>query len=1006
MSILASKGQLMDDLLFHELWLAKQKFKEYEDETTYDGEADFPDSTDDEDRDDFKQLFLKERRDKKHKRKEIIGNNTSEWMAVIIGVFFVAAVAGVASYHAYRSDLSDELGRASVTSISSDEALMSDAAPTYQLPEGFYDEIRLPTNLSPTNYVLYLSIDMAKKYYNGLVKITFDCVQQTDRIILHSSKTKNTKVEVKDGKEPISVLDTQYNLQREMMVITLGSNLTFGNVYTLLVSFERPLRYTDNDGFYLTDYVDSNSLKHMMANTDFEPSSARRAFPCFDEPAYKATFEIFAQHPKNDYFALSNMPVKQKIELGTDRTETHFSITPKMSTYLVGWVITSYENVQTTGPNNVKIRVFAPKGRLSETNFAEGMAPYCIQYFEDKIRINYTLPKMDLVPYSKMSAGADEVWGMIIFTESSLLYDSKIGNSNQLFRIATTVCHEISHMWFGDLVTMKWWNDLWLKESFAAYLEYLPVEKRFPDWDLPSKIYSDGTVSALSYDSSIYTHPIRTLEKDPKKMRQNYDAITYEKGAAVVSMLANYIGDDKFFEGVNSFLNKYKYGNADAHQFWRSMEKSVKTVDVVSLMNSWVNQAGYPVILMKAKKNRSGVEVSQERFVFQNKTVTNLTKDFDTKWEVPIAIQTSDDENITRSLLTDRKGSIEVNLTNSDWFIGNYKATGFYRTYYDKENWRALLKVLEDNHETLSVVDRASLLNDVAAFSNFNFMELASSLEFTTYLSQERHPIPWGIGLGHIYIIRGLFYETNLKKCFDAYIDKLISPVLEDLNKTPKHTHLQKLLITKLTSAAVTINKQPLTDEIVEKFLKYLVRDGNYHIPADLLLTVFSAGIKHGQAYEWDALMNRFKKAKSLMEQSLILNSLVATTDKKLLKRYLSYATNSSNIPSFMAQTVLRGLCAHHESHAMAWKYVQDNYLALDAENSAEPILTRYLLNSCMLGKTQQDLDEAEAFVKRYNLQKDIAVLRNIEAIKYSMELMKEKDSVEKWLKERHHLEC
>jgi len=152
--------------------------------------------------------------------------------------------------------------------------------------------------------------------------------------------------------------------------------------------------------------------------------------------------------------------------------------------------------------------------------------------------------------------------------------------------------------------------------------------------------------------------------------------------------------------------------------------------------------------------------------------------------------------------------------------------------------------------------------------------------------------------------------------------------------------------------------------------------------------------------------MDRFKKAKSLMEQTLILNSLVATTDKKLLKRYLSYATNSSIIPSFMAQNVLRGLCAHHESHDMAWKYVQDNYLALDAENSAEPILTRYLLNSCMLGKTQQDLDEAEAFVKRYNLQKDIAVLRNIEAIKYSMELMKEKHSVEKWLKERHHLEC
>jgi len=274
--MLGSVDRIMDDLIFHELWLSKEKFQSYENEDFNESEYDDEDvSTDDEDGRSFRRLFPKEDNGsgedqdgkKKKKSKTIVGNNTSEWMAVLVGVFFVAAVAGVASYQAYKSDLGSELNKAYVsphipfnndnpsTSQANDE-ISSDSLEL--VPEGAYNEIQLPKHLSPLSYILYLSVDILKKEYNGLVKISFKCMEETDKVILHSSRTHNNQIDVKDGKDEIKVVRTQYNRLRGMMIVSLDRNLTRDHVYSLLVSFERPLTYSTNDGFYLTRYKDGN----------------------------------------------------------------------------------------------------------------------------------------------------------------------------------------------------------------------------------------------------------------------------------------------------------------------------------------------------------------------------------------------------------------------------------------------------------------------------------------------------------------------------------------------------------------------------------------------------------------------------------------------------------------------------------------------------------------------------------------------------------------------------
>ena len=277
MPLVGSAGQIMDDLIFHEMWLAKEKFREYENGDPNESELDEDEvSTDDEDGESFRRLFPKGEDDKNRRKKQsskaIVGNNTSEWMAIMVGVFFVAAVAGVASYQAYKSDFGKELGKASVvsqkvpffnddmivskTGVRDDEPAMSDSLEL--VPEGLYNKIELPKDLSPVSYILYLSVDLTKKEYNGLVKISFKCIEETDKLILHSSRTNNNHVEVKEGKNEIKVVQTQYNRLRQMMVVSLGTNLTRNHIYSLLVSFERPLTFSANDGFYLTQYKDGD----------------------------------------------------------------------------------------------------------------------------------------------------------------------------------------------------------------------------------------------------------------------------------------------------------------------------------------------------------------------------------------------------------------------------------------------------------------------------------------------------------------------------------------------------------------------------------------------------------------------------------------------------------------------------------------------------------------------------------------------------------------------------
>lgn len=977
----------MDEIIFHKLWLEKQQREEESDSSR-------EEYSEDEDSD-VRQLFPKSKKSPEHKEyreiNKVSKNEPPEWLAVFVGVFFVAGVAGIASYQAYSLDYKDQISNVDIQL----QDMAHDAPPYVPV----YDGIKLPTNLTPKAYVLYIHPNLKKRTYRGLVKISLFCHNSTDNIVLHSNKHRISKVEIKasgNDNANVKLKDTLRNRKREMLILQVEKTLQAGQSYDLFISFESKLTFDLGHGIYLSYYKDGNGKQRLMVSTDFEPTSARNAFPCFDEPELKATFKTIILHQKEGYAAVSNMPVEKVVTYGDDRVEAHFEVTPVMSTYLVVFAVTEYNYREVRTSRNLPIRVYAPSGRLAETTFAATVAPLCIDYYEEKFGVKFSLPKLDVVPIATMTAAADETWGMNIFDETYLLYNENTTTVSTLEYIATTIAHEFSHQWFGDLVTMKWWNDLWLKESFAAYLQYLPIQKYYPSWDLQTSFFSDNIHTALNFDSSKFTHPISSDALDPDELRTTYDAITYQKGAAVVAMLGDFLGEKTFLKGVNIFLTKYQYSNADADQFWQAMTEATNyTVDVVNFMNAWVKQRGFPLVTVKRDK-RAG-RFSQYRFSSTNSTAS---------WHIPIKMKCAENTDIFSYTLSTREDSA-VMCEPGAWYKLNYGASGFYRVNYDESNWNSLLKLLNDNHEVLPAIDRANVLSDIIELAMYRYHNISTALDFTLYLNKEQHYVPWGIGASILFHIRAMFYETKLKGCVESYLLKQISTPLEFLNTHKKHTHVQKHLIRLLLDVAISFHKEPITSEINNMFLKWVISGGTNQLSGSIRGVTYKAGIKYGQVYEWDYLFKRYQQAHSSEEQFLILRSLALTKDKHILQRYVNYTSNATLINPAHKAKVLTYVCESNEGRDIAWSAAKREWHNISASHSNDLSALKFLLNACLLScNTEAELKETKTFFESIDTSKIRSITeRIVERIERNIDFVKRKANIENWFR-KHVPQC
>lgn len=808
---------------------------------------------------------------------------------------------------------------------------------------------RLSEQVTPNTYDINLDIDLDNFKYNGKVCITCNVNVVTENIVLNSKGLVHNKISVfQNNKEQFkSFLVSNELLNIETEILEKGIcyiNIEFTGEIT-----------TQLEGFYRSKYVHDNIEKY-MATTQFEAASARSAFPCFDEPNFKAVFNITIQGPK-DKTILSNSSVLSVIECEKTKI-VKFNPTPKMSTYLVAFIISDLEYVETETSNGTKIRVYATPGNNNELDFALDIAKRALEWYNKWFGIEYELPKMDLVAIPDFDAGAMENWGLITFREECLLC-SKNTTLAEKQDIVNVICHEIAHQWFGNLVTMEWWTYLWLNESMATYFAWLLTDELFPEWEIWNRFIRDENARALNLDSLENSHPLEVPVNEVHEIQQIFDAISYSKGACLIRFLVDYIGMHNFQKGMREYITKYQYDNAVSDDLWNSFGPEIN-----ELMDCWTHQTGYPMLTVSVIKNIDKYEctISQTRY-FKN----NKTEDIPTKWNIPIQIRF--DNHIQTVLLN----SFTQTYSFDDIpIIINPNRCGFYRTLfttpicYDKIT----------NNEINCV------LSDICCFSmsgHIQFSQIFPKLkEIVKYASSDYYF--WTTLVSYINNIYDLLdFDTDLQ---EKFVENIIKPIYHNLeniyellgwHNNEKETANDAFLRTLVINNLCRYGMGPLETAFSE------FRNNNWMSKREEILPIV------GRFCTIDDYKKMLEILESTHDQqlvSILIGSIAKATNKEMIEQNIKLIEDGK-IRDHNLRYFINCLSYNPKSRIEIWNYVTSNwdkFLGLYPAGSSGLCGIVKVIASGF--STQEQLGMYENFLKIPPMGTEMSVNQTIENIK------------------------
>ena len=480
------------------------------------------------------------------------------------------------------------------------------------MPDAFTNPHRLPSFVVPSHYRITLEPNLDEATFAGSVEIEVEIGQATDSIQINSADLQISTAVVRDavGGET-AASDIAHDEDMERATFTFDSELSSGP-YTIVAEFTGIL----NDqlhGFYRSVFTDDDGVEHTIATTQFESTHARRAFPCFDEPAFKASYGVTLVVPE-DQFAVSNGPEISSTSLGDGRKSVLFEDTMVMSTYLVAFIVGPFEATAPVDVDGVPLRIVHPIGKGHLTDYALEAGAYALRFFTNYYGIPYPGQKLDMVAVPDFAFGAMENLGCITYREVLLLVDKSRSTEPELLRVADVIAHEIAHMWFGDLVTMEWWNGIWLNEAFATFMATMCSDNFNPDWGRWNQFSLERSM-AFDVDSLANTRPIEFEVLSPVDAEGMFDLLTYEKGGSVLRMLEQYLGEEEFKDGIAYYLNKHKHGNTETNDLWDAIEH-VTQPPARRIMDSWIFQKGYPLVSASISEDGSTISLSQDRFLY------------------------------------------------------------------------------------------------------------------------------------------------------------------------------------------------------------------------------------------------------------------------------------------------------------------------------------------------------------------------------------------------------
>ncbi|XP_046947665.1 glutamyl aminopeptidase isoform X2 [Lynx rufus] len=588
--------------------------------------------------------------------------------------------------------------------------------PASEDESGDWKNFRLPDFINPVHYDLQVKPLLEEDTYTGSVTISINVSAPTRHLWLHLRETRLTRLPQlrRPSGEQVQVRRCFEYKKQEYVVVEAGEELAPSSgqdVYLLTMEFAGWLNGS-LVGFYRTTYVENGQIKSIAA-TDHEPTDARKSFPCFDEPNKKATYTISITHLK-EYRAISNMPVEKEESLDHKWNRTTFKKSVPMSTYLVCFAVHQFDRVDRISKRGVPLTIYVQPEQKHTAEYAATITKIVFDYFEEYFAMDYALPKLDEIAIPDFGTGAMENWGLITYRETNLLYDPQESASSNRQRVASVVAHELVHQWFGNIVTMEWWEDLWLNEGFASFFEFLGVNQAEKEWQMRDQMLLEDVLPVQEDDSLMSSHPIVVTVTTPAEITSVFDGISYSKGVSILRMLEDWITPEKFQKGCQIYLKKHKFGNAKTEHFWRALEEA-SNLPVKEVMDTWTKQMGYPVLNVKDMRN-----ITQKRFLLDSKANSSEPHSaLGYRWNIPVKWT---EDNVSSITFYNRSetGGITLNSSNpaGNVFLKiNPDHIGFYRVNYEVPTWEWIATNLSFNHKGFSSADRASLIDDAFALA-------------------------------------------------------------------------------------------------------------------------------------------------------------------------------------------------------------------------------------------------------------------------------------------------